>query len=149
MAVPPPPPSEITPSILPGHQLGHEHGHRLCHRFHAFASVAPVENRLKIDAPGSSHLETGDRRAYFRFTAGAYVNEDHIVSAGTDLLRHKDMLRSLGVEGSENRNSGHRYFRLTGMDLNSRVRLVRDSSTAMRSRLEAPTKPTASVCSLM
>ncbi len=40
-------------------------------------------------------------------------------------------------------------FLFTGMDLNSLVRLVRDSSTAMRSRLEAPTKPTASVCWLM
>lgn len=38
---------------------------------------------------------------------------------------------------------------LTGMDLNFRVSSVRGFSKASRSRLEAPTKPRQSVCSLM
>src|SRR5260370_16672012 len=37
----------------------------------------------------------------------------------------------------------------TGIRLNFFVRLVSDSSTASRSRLDAPTKPTQSVCWLM
>jgi hypothetical protein len=37
----------------------------------------------------------------------------------------------------------------TGIFLNFRVRFVSDSSTPSRSRLDAPTKPTQSVCSLM
>ena len=35
---------------------------------------------------------------------------------------------------------------LTGICLNRRVSCVSESSTAMRSRLDAPTNPTASVC---
>jgi hypothetical protein len=60
--------------------------------------------------------------------------------------KHKSWAMVALEEGSA---AGSYARRFTGIALNSRVRLVRDSSTAMRSRLEAPTKPTASVCSLM
>ena len=70
---------------------------------------------------------------------------------GSMLLRRgAQILLTSAATGRDHRFANGRSdcFR-TGIFLKRRVNCVRESSTANRSRLDAPTNPTQSVCSLM
>ena len=92
-----------------------------------------------------SDLLAGDVGSDARRCSSAHINQQHLMPPFADTLSDEGMFIALGIEGSENGDGSHDAYRLMVIDLNWRVRFVSDSSTPMRSRLEAPTKPTQSV----
>ena len=132
----------------------------LAHRGHAFAAVLAGQQGREVEPGGGGDFRAGDVGRDDRRVPAADVDQQRAVPALADQAGDERVLFALRVHGPQNSNGLHflstiyhprspQCFRFTGIALNSRVRAVSDCSTAMRSSDEAPTKPTASVCSLM
>ena len=108
MAVPPPPPREITPSILFScGQLEQQRRRAAGHRVHCFASIALRDDCREVNGCGGSDLFARDVGFQFRWFECADVDHQDFVSALANLIRDKGMLFAFGVHGSEDCDGGH------------------------------------------